>query len=290
MLPTEQRRFDSLFQKLLLALKLQGLSRKTIDCYSRAVHKTADYFDCCPDTLSKDQLKDYFSYLVDSRSWSTVKIARNALQFFYQHVLEKEWDWVNIVKPPKVKILPDILYQNEISRVLNAITKRSYRVFFLTVYSMGLRLEETLTLRPCDINAQVKQVHIRCSKGGKSRMVPLPDVTVIHLRQFWKTHRHPTLLFPRLTGDANAIKSTHKTLDRGSLQRAIKLATASCGIPRHITIRSLRHSYAYTDVGKGREQDAEALLRTYWKKAWTYVRSNPLWAMKVQKLPRSIPI
>lgn len=244
MKPSEQKRFESLYKKLLRSLKLQGLSKNTIDSYSRAVRKIAEYFESCPDTLTKDQLKHYFSELVDSRSWSTVKIARNALQFFYRHVLEQEWDWISIVKPPKVKTLPDILYQNEVSHVLNAINKRSYRVFLLTVYSMGLRLEETLTLRPSDINAKVEQVHIRCSKGGKSRMVPLPDVTLFHLRRFWQTHRHPNLIFPRLKGNAQDIMSTKKTLDRGSLQRAIKLATASCDIPRHITIRSLRHSYA----------------------------------------------
>jgi len=249
--PTEQNRFEHLFQKLLLCLKLQGLSKNTIDSYSRAVRKTAEYFECCPDTLTKDQLKLYFSHLVDSRSWSTVKIARNALQFFYRHVLEKEWDWINIVKPPEVRTMPDILYQAEVSAVLNAINKRSYRVYLLTVYSMGLRLDEALTLRPSDINAQVKQVHIRGAKGGKSRMVPLPDVTLVQLRQFWKTHRHPQLIFPRLTGCADTIQSTQKTLDRGSLQRAIKLATATCGIPRKITIRSLRHSYATHLLEKG---------------------------------------
>ena len=116
---------------------------------------------------------------------------------------------------------------------------------------MGLRLEETLTLRPKDIQAKNQQVYIHCSKGGKSRMVPLPQVTLLALRRHWATHRNDQLLFPRLSGDANTIKTTSKTLDRGSLQRAIKLAAKSCGIPRNITIRSLRHSYATHLIEKG---------------------------------------
>ena len=116
---------------------------------------------------------------------------------------------------------------------------------------MGLRLEETLTLRPRDINAKCHQVHIRCSKGGKSRMVPLPDVTLLILRKYWKTHQNPTLIFPRLKGEFDTIQTTFKTLDRGSLQRAIKLAVESCGILRNITIRSLRHSYATHLIEKG---------------------------------------
>ncbi len=141
--------------------------------------------------------------------------------------------------------------QDEVPRVLNAIYKPHYRVFIFTVYSMGLRLEEALTLRTRDINANCKQVHIRCSKGGKSRMVPLPDLTLTVLRNYWKTHRNPTLIFPRLKGDFDTIQATTKTLDRGSLQRAIKLAVTSCSIPRLITIRSLRHSYATHLLEKG---------------------------------------
>jgi len=249
--PSDKLRFDKLYQILLTNLKLQGLRPKTIESYSRAVRKTAEYFDCCPDSLTKEQLKSYFSHLVDTRSWSLVKIVRNALQFFYKHVLDKEWVWVNIVKPPKVQTLPNILTQAEVPLVLNAINKPAYRVYLLTVYSMGLRLTEALTLRPGDINAQHQQVHIRCSKGGKSRMVPLPELTLYFLRKHWATHRNPTLIFPRQSGANINSQTTTITLDCGGVQKAIKRAVEDCGIPRLITIRSLRHSYATHLLEKG---------------------------------------
>ena len=47
----EQRRFDELYRKHLRALKLQGLSDKTIDAYSRAVRQISAWFDGCPDRL-----------------------------------------------------------------------------------------------------------------------------------------------------------------------------------------------------------------------------------------------
>jgi len=263
---SEKSRYEELYQKYLVALKLQGLRPKTIDGYSRAIRKITEYFDCCPDTLTKDQLKIYFSHLIDTRSWSLVKIVRNALQFFYKHVLEKQWDWINIVKPPKVQTLPDILTQAEVPRVLNAIHKLTYRVFVFTVYSMGLRLNEALTLRPSDIDAEHHQVHIRCSKGGKSRMVPLPDLTLTTLRQYWKTHRNSQLIFPSHKGKKNARQTTNEPMDCGSAQIAIKAAVASCGIPRHITIRSLRHSYATHLI----------------EKAWTYEKYKPSWGMPVR--------
>ncbi|MCF6177978.1 MAG: phage integrase N-terminal SAM-like domain-containing protein [Geopsychrobacter sp.] len=97
---SEQSRFDQLCQRHLRMLKLQGKSDKTIDVYARAVRRVAKYFDCCPDRLTPDQLEIYFGLLVDSHSWSTVKVDRNGLQFFWRHVLKLDWRWVNIIKPP----------------------------------------------------------------------------------------------------------------------------------------------------------------------------------------------
>lgn len=73
----QQKRFDILYQKHVKALKLQGKAKATIDAYSRAVRRIAEYFDRCPDRLSVEDLKDYFSSLVQSHSWSTVKLDRS---------------------------------------------------------------------------------------------------------------------------------------------------------------------------------------------------------------------
>ena len=96
--PDEQIRFDGLYEKHLRALKLQGMSENTIDAYSRAVRALAEHYEQCPDRLSIEQLETYFSALVDSHSWSTVKIDRIGLQFFWKHVLKQNWQWLEIVK------------------------------------------------------------------------------------------------------------------------------------------------------------------------------------------------
>ena len=104
MTATEQARFDKLYHCHLRMLKLRGLSDNTIDCYARAVRRVSNRFDCCPDQLTAEQLEGYFSELVDSHSWSTVKIDRNGLQFFWKYVLKTDWQWLNIIKVPKVLI------------------------------------------------------------------------------------------------------------------------------------------------------------------------------------------
>ena len=93
----QQRQFHTLYQQHVSALQRQGKATTTIDVYSRAVRRVTAFFDQCPDRLTVDQLKIYFTALVKSHSWSTVKVDRNGLQFFFKHVLNKEWIWVDIV-------------------------------------------------------------------------------------------------------------------------------------------------------------------------------------------------
>ena len=194
--PTEAKRFKKLYQSHLRLLKLQGKSQKTIEAYSRAVRRVSEHFDCCPDKLTPEQLEIYFARLLETHSWSTVKVDRNGLQFYWRYVLKLDWQWLNIIKPPKIHTIPDILTPIEIEQLIGATRKLRYRVFLLTTYSMGLRLAEALSLQVGDIDAGRKRVHIRRGKGHKDRLVPLPDFTLLALRTLWSKHRHPNLIFP----------------------------------------------------------------------------------------------
>jgi integrase/recombinase XerD len=100
--------------------------------------------------------------------------------------------------------LPDILTPAQISQVINGTKKQRYQVFFLTIYSMGLRLSEGLNLTVHDIDSQTMQIHIREAKGGKDRLVPLPKRTLHALRNHWQTHHHARLIFPGLGNGMNA--------------------------------------------------------------------------------------
>ena len=140
---SEENRFADLYQRHLNLLKLQGKSKSTIDAYSRVVRRIKNHYDCCPDKLVKEQLENYFGELVETHSWSTVKIDRLGLMFFWKHVLERDWQWLEIVKPPQVRSIPDILTPTEIENIICATKKMRYRVFLLTTYSMGLRFNRS---------------------------------------------------------------------------------------------------------------------------------------------------
>lgn len=243
----ETTKFNRLYTKYVQTLELQGYANVTVDCYARGIRRVSEYFDQCPDTrLTKDNLKQYFADLLKTHSWSTIKLDRNALQHYWQHILNQEWDWVLIVKPPKIRQLPDILTPDEITKVFEHVHKLRYVVLFYTLYTLGLRIGEGLNLCVGDIDGKLMRVHIRQGKGRKDRYAQLPSATYHMLQLFWQTHRHPKLLFP----------STQKhhpnvPMDRGAAQKAIREAVKEAGIHKHITAHSLRHCYATHLIEQG---------------------------------------
>ncbi|MDN5874263.1 MAG: site-specific integrase [Sinobacteraceae bacterium] len=239
---SEQTRFDQLYAKHLTALKRQGKATKTIDSYARAVRRVARVFDRCPDDLSVEELQQYFADLIDSHSWSTVKIDRNGLRFFHEQVLGRDMPWIKMFKAPKVQSLPDILTQAEIARLILGSRELRYQSFWWVTYSMGLRLSETLYLEVGDIDRGRMQVHIRCGKGRKDRFVYLPELTLKVLMRLWCAHRHPRWLFPGRVGIDGAPAAG--VMDRGGTQKAFRRVVADVGIRKKVSIHSLRHAYA----------------------------------------------
>lgn len=240
--PSERLRFQTLYQDHLNALKRQGKAPATIDGYSRAIRRITEYLNLCPDQLTEQHLKDYFNQLIKTHSWSTIKIDRNGLQFFYKHVLGRQWQWIDIVKPPTTKKLPDILSPVEVSRLIDRTREPRYQTYLLTVYSMGLRLSEALNLRISDIDKHRMKVHIRKGKGGKDRFVTLPQRTLDQLRDYWATHRNPSLLFPQ----GKTTEQRHhasEPMDRGGVQKSVKVIAFSAGIHKRVSVHNLRHCY-----------------------------------------------
>ena len=238
----QQKKFNSLYQQHVNALHRKGKAATTIDAYSRAVRRITAFFDRCPDRLTQAHFKKYFDALVKSHSWSTVRVERNGLQFFYKHVLGKQWNWVDIVKPPQKTVLPDILSVKEVERLINGTRELRYQTFLLTAYSMGLRLAETLNLQVGDIDKTRMKVHVRLGKGAKDRFVTLPKATLAALRQYWFTHKNPQWIFP--AGTTTDLRfSASDAMGRGALQKSIQVIVNDCGIHKRVTIHSLRHCY-----------------------------------------------
>lgn len=228
--------FNKNYQTHLKHLRMKGLQPKTIGAYSRAIRRIGAYFDHEIVDLSEEQLLDYFSNLLETHSWSTVKLDLHGLKFFYAHVLRKPWVSVGLIKPPKAQRLPDILTVSEAKKIFLATERLSYRVFYFVLYSLGLRISEGLRLRVSDIDGQRLRVHVRNSKGNKDRLVPLPKTTLDLMRRFWSVHRNPTLLFPNRHGGLKSAHLAQTPLDKGGIHPTLRIVAQACGIKKKLRL------------------------------------------------------
>lgn len=224
--------FASQYRAHLQHLQLKGLQPKTIEAYARAMRRIGAHFNFEVSALSPAQLADYFTAMKAQHSWSGVKLDLYGLKFFTEHVLGQPWAMPGFIRPPKTSRLPDIVSVPQAQAIFEHTRVASYRVFFFTLYSLGLRLGEGLALTVADIDAQRMRVQVRNAKGNRDRLVPLPHATLDVLRRFWACHRHPTLLFPNRAAGLAGAHSATSPLDRGGVQRTLALVVEELGIKK----------------------------------------------------------
>lgn len=233
--------FEQNYQTHLKRLKLNGMQPKTIEAYSLAVRRAGKYFHNEINALTEAQLTEYFSDLLSTHSWSTLKHDLYGLKFYYEKVLHIPWPAPDLVKPPSAQRLPDIVTIAQVQRILATTKVLSYRVFFYTLYSLGLRLGEGLRLQVGDIDADRQRIHIRDAKGNKDRFVPLPRATLLTLRRHWALHRNPVLLFPNRQAGRKKAHLATTPLDAGGVQQALRIVIEQCGLKKE-----LRHTVYVT--------------------------------------------
>jgi integrase/recombinase XerD len=178
-----------------------------------------------------------------ARQTSTQAIC--AIKMFWEKTLGRTWPHeVELARANPQFKLPVILSATEVRRILALVPALDHRVCLTTIYSCGLRLGEGLRLQVRDIDSERMFLHIRGGKGNQDRYVPLPERTLQLLREQWRSHRHPTLLFPAKGHSGQGARTATRPLCRTTLQRAFRLALKASALTKEAHIHTLRHSYA----------------------------------------------
>jgi site-specific recombinase XerD len=242
----EDFHMTDLRQRFLEDLQLLGKSAHTQHAYVRAVRMLAEHFHTSPDHLTDAQIRQYFLYVINVKQWSasTITIALCGIKTFFTVTLQREWQMVDVIRPPKTQKLPDVLSADEVMQLIQAVRLPHYRMCLLTIYSCGLRLSEGVHLRVTDLDSARMLVHVRGGKGNKDRYVPLPQRTLEVLRRYWVTHRHPVWLFP--AGGNGPVQGTpaDHPITSGTLQNVVRHARREAGFTKTVSVHSLRHAYA----------------------------------------------
>jgi site-specific recombinase XerD len=234
-------------QQMITALPLSGKGERTQASSVREVRLLAQCYHTSPDRITEQELQHYFLHRknVDGLAPTSMRIGYSGIRFFYQHVLQRDWHTLALLRPHTMHRLPAVLRVEEVRRLLASATPLHNQVSCTTVYSLGLRLQEALFLQVSDIDGQRLQVHVHRGKGAKDRYVPLPTETLALLRTSWQTHRNTTWLFPATGRDQKQSASAASPMRRPSVQGAFRKAKHRAGITTTgVAIHTLRHAYA----------------------------------------------
>ena len=236
----------SLRERMSQDLKLRGMAQRTHDGYLREVRKLACHYHRSPDQLTEQQVGDYLLYLINDCQFApgSLRVAYSGIKFFYTHTEPRPWDILHKLRIPKQKTLPDVLTTDEVHQLIAAVKQPRNAVYFWTVYSLGLRLEEGLQLQVGDLDAKRMMVHVHRGKGAKDRYLPLPESTLQILRNYWVTHRNPQLLFPAIGRNKQAAATTTRAMDATTVQGCMKRVVAKLQFKKRVSIHTLRHSVA----------------------------------------------
>ena len=237
---------DKLRQKMSEDLQLIGRSARTQQAYLRAVRKLAEFYQTSPDKISEQRVRKYFLTIKNVHHYApgSLRVAFNGIKFFYTHTCKRNWKTLWQVKIPNSKTLPEVLTVAQVHQIIDAVKVERIAVYLWTVYSMGLRLEEGLNLQVGDIDSARGLVHIHRGKGAKDRYVPIPSSTLLWLREYWLTHRHPRLLFPAEGRDHKQAPTAKNPMAQSTVQKPMKQIVDQIGFGKKICIHTLRHSYA----------------------------------------------
>ena len=138
-------------------------------------------------------------------------------------------------RPMKERKLPEVLSQQEVVKIFDALTNVKHRVMLMLIYAAGLRRSELLGLRIGDVDPNRNVVFIRGGKGHKDRQSVMSQSLVPLLEEYIKNYNPKFWLFEGQTGERYSASS---------LQQVLKQASAKASIKKIVRLHMLRHSFA----------------------------------------------
>jgi integrase/recombinase XerD len=238
LISTEEHVMTPLRRRMIEDMKLKNLAPRTIQVYTGRVAAFARHFGRSPDALGREEVRSFLLHLVQEKhvSWSVYNQTVAALRFLYEVTLERHGVMVHVPCPKQPKRLPTVLSLDEMARFFSALINVKHRAILMTAYSAGLRISEVVALRVDDIDSQRMVLRVRQGKGRRDRNVMLSPRLLALLREYWKVARPAEWLFPgEVPGRPIAV---------GSVHRICVQAARAASLGKHVTVHTLRHSFA----------------------------------------------
>ena len=216
----------------------QRYSKSTIVSYLTFVRSFLGFF--------KDKQSGYIT-LRDIHKYNYEVIIKNnysisyqrqfigAIKLFYDYVVHCSFNTEELQRPNKARRLPIVLSKEEIRQILICTKNLKHKAILSTIYAAGLRLGEVLNLRISDLDPERLQIHVKLSKGKKDRYVKMSKANLLIIQRYLNRYTPRYFLFEG---------PGHKAYSQSSVRNILKRACERCGIKKHVTAHTLRHSYA----------------------------------------------
>ncbi len=232
-----------------------------------------------PAEMGATEIQAFLAHLASERTVaaSTQNQAFNALLFLFRDVLKIEpGDLSKTVRAKRGQRLPVVLSIQEVQELFKHVQGATLLVLQL-LYGSGLRLMEVARLRVKDIDFDSNLIFVRNGKGDKDRSTILPEsVKALLLSQIEKVKAlhekdlasgygevylpealereypnaakewHWQYVFPssKFSIDPRSSKIRRHHMSERTIQNAVKDAARKAGIAKHVSVHTLRHSFA----------------------------------------------
>lgn len=156
-------------------------------------------------------------------------------------------DFAAVLEAPKLwQRLPVIADKGKVLKLLYAPDPQEQyylrdRAMLELLYATGLRASELAQLRVSDLNLNIG--YLRCiGKGRRERVVPVGKAAIAAATEYLKELR--PLLAGSLSEDYLLLSRTGRAMSRIEIWRLVKKYALRAGMPKNLTVHTLRHCFA----------------------------------------------
>ena len=224
-------------RRMIEDMTIRKFAPKTQHDYLQRVKNFAAFLGRSPDTASSEDLRRYQLHLTARGvGIPTLNQTVSTLRFFFKVTLARP-DLVErtaFVHEPRK--LPVVLSPEEVARLLDAAPALKYKAALSVAYGAGLRVSEVVALKIGDIDSKRMVIRVEQGKGRKDRYVMLSPHLLELLRAWWRAARPQGWLFPG--------RDRVQPMTTRQLNRACHAAADMAGIGKHVSMHTLRHSFA----------------------------------------------
>ena len=228
---------EETLKKLSQELIVAGYSPKTREAYNIYVKDFLLLAKKKPEDVERADVITYLAELKEKRNAAnnTMSLALAALRYLFGHIVHKDV-FGDIKNPKKGNKLPTVLNIDEVRSLIKATPFGRDRLIVEFLYSSGVRVSESVSMKVNDLNLKERIAQVRGGKGNKDRIIILSHNWISDLKRYLKRKKiQSEFVFSKKNG---------KQISTDTVQRIIREAAQKAGIPKKITPHSLRHSFA----------------------------------------------